>query len=294
MKIVNYYRKENINTFLLILPWIVVLFLFWLYPLIYAGYLSLTKYKTLTNQTTFIGFQNYIRMFQDELFWKSLWNTVYFSIITVPVTLIISLILAELVNNKITRFKNLFQSSYFLPSITSLVVISLIFTNLYSPSGYINMLLRYLHIHTSARGFLLSKSTALNSIIAMDIWLSVGYYMVLILAGMQTISQDLYDNAKLSGANFWQQFIYITIPNLRNTIAFVLMIDLIKSFQVFIEIFVMTKGGPLYSTTTMVYYIFENAFNKEDLMGYASAIAYFLFFLLLILSFFQIKLADKK
>ncbi len=294
MKIVNYYRKENINTFLLILPWIVVLFLFWLYPLIYAGYLSLTKYKTLTNQTTFIGFQNYIRMFQDELFWKSLWNTVYFSIITVPVTLIISLILAELVNNKITRFKNFFQSSYFLPSITSLVVISLIFTNLYSPSGYINMLLRYLHIHTSARGFLLSKSTALNSIIAMDIWLSVGYYMVLLLAGMQTISQDLYDNAKLSGANFWQQFIYITIPNLRNTIAFVLMIDLIKSFQVFIEILVMTKGGPLYSTTTMVYYIFENAFNKEDLMGYASAIAYFLFFLLLILSFFQIKLADKK
>lgn len=151
-----------------------------------------------------------------------------------------------------------------------------------------------LNLTSSNNGLLLNQSTAMNSIIAMDVWLSVGYYMVLFLAGMQTISVDLYDNAKLSGASFWQQFRYITLPGLKNTIAFVLMIDLIKSFQIFIEILIMTKGGPLNSTTTMVYYIFDNAFNKADMMGYASAIAYFLFFVLLIFSFVQFKLAEKR
>jgi ABC-type sugar transport system permease subunit len=174
------------------------------------------------------------------------------------------------------------------------VVISLIFTNLYSQNGYINNLLTIVGISPAEKGFLLEPSTALNSIIAMDIWLSIGYYMVLFLSGMQTISQDLYDNAKLSGASFWQRFRYVTVPGLKSTITFVLLIDVIKSFQVFIEIFVMTKGGPLNSTTSIVYLIFDNAFNKADMMGYASAMAYVLFFILLILSFVQIKLSERK
>lgn len=290
----DYKTKEKINIFILILPWLIVLSIFWLEPLIYSGYLSLTDYKTLTNKSNFIGLANYSKMFKDELFWKSLWNTTYFTLITVPVTLSISLVLAEVINNKVKKLRTFLQSTYFLPSITSLVVVSLIFTNLYSQNGYIYSLLKMLNLTSSNNGLLLNQSTAMNSIIAMDVWLSVGYYMVLFLAGMQTISVDLYDNAKLSGASFWQQFRYITIPGLKNTIAFVLMIDLIKSFQIFIEILIMTKGGPLNSTTTMVYYIFDNAFNKADMMGYASAIAYFLFFVLLIFSFVQFKLAEKR
>jgi multiple sugar transport system permease protein len=291
---VDYKTKEKFNIFILILPWLIVLSIFWLEPLIYSGYLSLTDYKTLTNKSNFIGLANYSKMFKDELFWKSLWNTTYFTLITVPVTLSISLVLAEVINNKVKKLRTFLQSSYFLPSITSLVVVSLIFTNLYSQNGYIYSLLKMLNLTSSNNGLLLNQSTAMNSIIAMDVWLSVGYYMVLFLAGMQTISVDLYDNAKLSGASFWQQFRYITLPGLKNTIAFVLMIDLIKSFQIFIEILIMTKGGPLNSTTTMVYYIFDNAFNKADMMGYASAIAYFLFFVLLIFSFVQFKLAEKR
>lgn len=290
----DYKTKEKINIFILILPWLIVLSIFWLEPLIYSGYLSLTDYKTLTNKSNFIGLANYSKMFKDELFWKSLWNTTYFTLITVPVTLSISLVLAEVINNKVKKLRTFLQSTYFLPSITSLVVVSLIFTNLYSQNGYIYSLLKMLNLTSSNNGLLLNQSTAMNSIIAMDVWLSVGYYMVLFLAGMQTISVDLYDNAKLSGASFWQQFRYITLPGLKNTIAFVLMIDLIKSFQIFIEILIMTKGGPLNSTTTMVYYIFDNAFNKADMMGYASAIAYFLFFVLLIFSFVQFKLAEKR
>jgi multiple sugar transport system permease protein len=286
--------KEKINIFILVLPWLLILFIFWLEPLIYSGYLSLTDYKTLTNEAKFIGFHNYIKMFQDELFWKALWNTTYFTLITVPVTISISLVLAEVINSKSKKVRTFFQSAYFLPSITSLVVVSLIFTNLYSQNGYILTLLKMLNLTSINSGLLLNQATAMNSIIAMDVWLSVGYYMVLFLAGMQTISIDLYDNAKLSGATFWQRFRFITLPGLKSTIAFILMIDLIKSFQIFIEILIMTKGGPLYSTTTMVYYIFNNAFNKADMMGYASAIAYFLFFVLLIFSFVQFKLAEKK
>ena len=295
----SYYSKkvkfsEFMNTLLLILPWLIILIIFWLYPLIYAGYLSLTDYNTLTGESAFIGFNNYARIFSDEYFWIAAKNTLYFVAISVPITLVLSLLLAELLNQKVAKFRSFFQAAYFIPSVTSLVVISLIFTNLYAKGGYLNSLLNLLGLPTSQRGFLLDPSTALNSIIAMDVWLSIGYYVVLFLSSMQTISQDLYDSAKINGANFWQQFRYITLPGLRSTIFFVIMLDLIKAFQVFIEIFVMTKGGPMYSTTSIVYYIFDTAFNHTDMMGYASAIAYILFFVLLALSLVQIKLSEEK
>jgi multiple sugar transport system permease protein len=295
IKLTQQFRfKEHLNTFVLVLPWIIVLLVFWTYPLIYSGYLSLTEYQTLTNKATFIGFENYLKLFRDEIFWKSVRNTLYFVALTVPITITISLFLAELINRKISKFKGFWQASYFIPSITSMVVIALIFTNIYSQDGYLNSLLKFAGLPYSKEGFLLNIDTALNSIIAMDIWLSIGYYMVLFIAGMQTISNDLYENAQLSGANFWQMLWHITIPGLRNTIAFVIMIDLIKSFQVFIEVFVMTKGGPLYSTTTIVYNIFDQAFIKSDAMGLASAMAYLLFFFLLIFSFLQIKLSKQQ
>ena len=291
----RYFRlREHLNTFILVLPWIIVLLIFWTYPLIYSGYLSLTEYQTLTNKATFVGFNNYLKLFNDEIFWKSVSNTLYFVSLTVPITITISLFLAELINRKISKFKGFWQASYFIPSITSMVVIALIFTNIYSQDGYLNSLLKFAGLPYSKEGFLLNIDTALNSIIAMDIWLSIGYYMVLFLAGMQTISNDLYENAQLSGANFGQMLWHITIPGLRNTIAFVIMIDLIKSFQVFIEVFVMTKGGPLYSTTTIVYNIFDQAFIKSNSMGLASAMAYLLFFFLLIFSFLQIKLSKQQ
>jgi multiple sugar transport system permease protein len=286
--------SEHLNTLLLILPWLIILIIFWLYPLIYAGYLSLTDYNTLTGESAFIGLKNYGHIFSDEYFWIAAKNTLYFVTISVPITLVLSLLLAELLNQKVAKFRSFFQAAYFMPSVTSLVVISLIFTNLYAKGGYLNSLLSLLGLPPSQRGFLLDPSTSLNSIIAMDVWLSIGYYMMLFLSSMQTISKDLYDSAKINGANFWQQFRYITLPGLRSTIFFVIMLDLIKAFQVFIEIFVMTKGGPMYSTTSIVYYIFDTAFNHTDMMGYASAIAYILFFVLLALSLVQIKLSEEK
>jgi multiple sugar transport system permease protein len=285
----NHRIRDNANTLTLLMPWIIVLAVFWLYPLFYAIYISLTDYKTLTNTATFVGLSNYENLFGDSVFWVALKNTAIFTLGTVPITTAIALILASILNNKLIRFKEFFRASYFLPTVTSLVVISLIFTNLYARDGYINNILSMFGMPFPERGWLLDTSTALLSIMAMDVWISIGYYMILFLAGMQTISEDLYDSAKLNGASPVQQFFYITLPLIKPTLLFVLVINTIKSFQVFIEIFVMTKGGPLDSTTTLVYLVFVNAFEKTDMMGYASAIAFVLFFILLVFSYLQIK-----
>lgn len=276
--------------FVLLLPWIITFLVFWLYPLIHAFWLSFTDYKTLTNQAVFVGIKNYKKLFSDDVFLIALKNTTLFTFITVPITTAISLFLAVLLNNKFVRFKEFFRASYFLPSVTSMVVISLIFTILYSKSGYINFILSILGMPFPEKGWLMETSTALPAIMAMDIWLSVGYYMILFLAGMQTISDDLYNYAKTAGANAWQEFWMITIPLIKPTMLFVLVMNVIKSFQVFIEIYVMTKGGPLNSTTTLVYEVFVNAFEKGDMMGYASAIAVVLFIILIIISLIQMKL----
>lgn len=286
--------SEKINILIMLSPWIITFLLFWLYPLINAGYLSLTNYNTLLNSTEYIGLDNYKKILNDEVFWIVLKNTTIFTIGTVPITTALAIILAVMLNSKLTKFQSFFRATYFMPTITSLVVISLIFTNLYSKDGYINLLLKMSGLPYPEKGWLLDTSTSLISIMIMDVWISIGYYMVLVLAGLQTIPKDYYESAKLMGASSLKQFFSITLPLLKPTLIFILVINTIKSFQVFIEIFVMTKGGPLNSTMTIVYYIFQNAFEKSDMMGYASALAFILFFVLLILSYIQIKILKEK
>jgi len=286
--------SEKINILIMLSPWIITFLLFWFYPLINAGYLSLTNYNTLLNSTEFIGLENYNKILNDEVFWIALKNTTIFTIGTVPITTTFAIILAVMLNSKLTKFQSLFRAAYFMPTITSLVVISLIFTNLYSKDGYINLLLKMSGLPYPEKGWLLDTSTSLISIMIMDVWISTGYYMVLVLAGLQTIPKDYYESAKLMGASSLKQFFSITLPLLKPTLIFILVINTIKSFQVFIEIFIMTKGGPLNSTMTIVYYIFLNAFEKSDMMGYASALAFILFFILLILSYIQIKILKEK
>lgn len=286
----KYKNKLQIHTWTLLLPWIITFGVFWLYPLVYAAILSFTEYKTLSNQMSFVGFDNYTRLFKDPIFWIALKNTAIFTFGTVPLTTFFALFFANLINRKLTRFKQFFRASYFIPSVTSLVVISLIFTNLYSQDGYINTLLKMMNMPFPEKGFLLEPTTALFSIMAMDVWAATGYYMILFLAAMQTIPNDLYENADLSGASGKQKFLMITLPMLKPTLLFVLVINTIKSFQVFIEIFVMTKGGPINSTTTLVYLVFENAFQRPDAMGYAAAMAYILFGILILLSLVQMRI----
>ena len=290
-KIMNRFNK---NSVIMLLPWMLILFIFWLYPLLYSGYLSLNEYHSLTRETNFVGFGNYIKMFSDNLFWKALKNTCIFTLGTVPFTTIIALVLAVLLNNNKTKFKSFFKAAFFLPSITSLVVLSLIFTNLYAKHGYINMILSTLGLPHPEIGWLLDTNTSLLSVMIMDVWSAFGYYMLIFLAALQTIPSSIYDSAKLVGSSAFNTLTKLTIPLLKPTLIFVLIINLIKSFQIFIEIYIMTKGGPLYSSTTLVYMIFTSGFEKTDAMGYASAISYFLFFLLLVLSFFQLSFMNEK
>ncbi len=289
MKARNRRRQDLTQTGLLLSPWLLAFLVFWLFPLLYALYLSFTDYHTLRNESEWIGLANYVRLFRDDLFWTAFANTAVFTLGTIPCTTALALLLAVAVN-RLKRFQHFFRSAFFLPSVTSLVVLSLIFTNLYARDGYINTLLAFLGLPFPERGWLLEPGTALYAIMAMDVWIASGYYMVIFLAALQTIPRDLYESAELAGANAWQQLCRITLPLLRPTLLFVLVINTIKSFQVFIEIYVMTRGGPLNATTTLIYNVYVNAFEKSDMMGYAAALAYVVFFIILVFSLLQMKL----
>ena len=281
--------RNKLFTLTLLLPWLITFCVFWLYPLLYAGYLSFTDYSTLSNTAEFVGFKNFQAIFQDEVFYKALTNTVIFTFGTVPITTALAIFFAVLLNSKLARFQNYFRATFFIPAVTSLVVISLIFSNLYTQDGYINSILSSLNFPYPERGWLQDTRTSLLSIMAMDVWGAVGYYMILFLAGMQAISQDLYSAADIAGASAWQKFRRITLPLLKPTLVFVVFINSIKSFQVFIEIMIMTKGGPMNSTMSLVYMVYSNAFEKSDAMGYASAMAYVVFAILLVFTYIQHK-----
>ena len=275
-------------------PWIIKLGVFWLYPLCYALYLSFTRYRALGNTSEFIGIDNYATISIDPLFWKALTNTIIYALGAVPLATFSALILAVLLHSRLARFPNFYRAGLFLPSVTSIIVITLIFTNLYAKDGYINSLAGMIGLPQSEKGFLLETSTALLSVMMMDVWLSTGYYMMLFLAGLQSIPKDLYESAELQGASTRQMFVKITLPLIRPTLLFVMIISTIKSLQIFVEMYTMTKGGPLNSTITVVYLIFSNAFEKTDSMGYGAALAYVLFAIIGILSFIQLKFLGKK
>ncbi|MBL7988504.1 MAG: sugar ABC transporter permease [Chlorobi bacterium] len=284
------YRLESRSiTWGFLSPWLLTLGLFWLWPLLYSFYLSFTNYKTLSNEMTWVGLANYSRLLGDDVFWKAFVNTLIFVVGTIPFTTIFALLLAVLLNKNIA-WKGFYRSGYFIPSVTSIVVLSLIFTNLYSHDGYINSLLNMAGLPWPKQGWLLNTGTALAAIMAMDVWIAIGYYTVLFLAALQTIPNDLYEAASLDGATQWQQFRTVTLPGLRPMLLFIIVINTIRSFQVFTEVYVMTKGGPLNATTTLVYQVYEHAFERSDMMGYASAVAYVTFLLILAVSLVQFRL----
>ena len=275
-------------------PWVIKLGVFWLYPLCYALYMSFTRYKALGNTSEFIGLDNYSSISIDPLFWKALTNTMLYAFGAVPLSTICALFLALLLHSKLAKFPSLYRAGLFLPSVTSIIVITLIFTNLYAKDGYINTLAGFIGLPQSEKCFLLETSTALISVLFMDVWLSTGYYMMLFLAGLQSIPKDLNESAILQGADTWNIFKRITFPLLKPTVLFVMVIATIKSLQIFVEMYTMTKGGPLNSTITVVYLIFSNAFEKTDSMGYGAALAYVLFGIIAVLSFIQMKFLGNK
>ncbi|UCD63834.1 MAG: sugar ABC transporter permease [Candidatus Zixiibacteriota bacterium] len=284
-------RWSKARALVLGLPWLLTFALFWLYPIVYSLIIGFTDKQLLSPERHWVGLDNYRSLLSDPAFIASLKNTFIFVVGTIPFTTVIALALALLVNREF-RGRGVFRSGYFLPSITSMVVIALIFTNLYQRGGYIAYLASLAGLSVPEHGFLYSDSTALYSIMAMDVWMAVGYYMLIFLAGLKSIPGELYESAAVSGAGRIRQFFSITLPLLRPVGLFIVVINSIKSFQVFVEIFVMTKGK--FDTSTMVYFIYETGLTTKFQFGYASAAAYILFVIIAVFAAAQFWLFRRK
>ena len=272
-------------------PFVILFGIFLALPILASFVLSFTSFglRDLQNPigTTVVGLQNYTDLLADPKFWKSLGNTVYFVVVGVPLTLGLGLVIANALSRGITRFRTAFRVGYYLPVITSIVAIAVVWRFLLDPDvGLINMVLGGIGITGPA--WLANPALAMPSIIAMAIWRNVGFAMVVFIAGMQAIPVMLYEAAAIDGAGRWQSFRYITLPMLRPTILFMLVITTIGYLQLFEEPFVMTDGGPLDSTLSVTMYMFQQGFEFFH-QGYASAIAYVLFVIVAVVAFLQFK-----
>lgn len=277
--------KYNLTTFVFLLPWIITFIIFSLYPIIFSFGISFTNYTGLSPEINFVGLKNYLSLFKDKIFLKAMRNTFVFVIGTIPFTTVISILLAVLINSKMVRFKGIFKAGFFLPSVMSMVVISTIWRYIYSADGILNYLLQTVGIEKNT-GWLASPDTALLSIMIMNVWAAIGYYTIIFLAGLQSIPEELYESASIDGASSSDKFFKITLPLIKPTLFFVIAINTIRSFQIFTEIFTMTGGGPLNSTQTIVHYLYMTGF-RQFRMGYASAMAYILVIIILIITLIQ-------
>jgi multiple sugar transport system permease protein len=257
-------------------PWAVIYGAFFVFPFVFSFVLGFLQYNPLNVESTrFVGADNVVRLFGDREFHGALRNTLLFVVGTVPVTTALALGLAWLLRGRVP-LRDVFKAAMFLPSILSMVVIALLFKLFYAPGGALNEALAGLGV--GAHGWLTDPRTALPAIMAMDVWAAVGYYALVLYAAFTSIPDSLYEAAELEGAGAWDTFRHVTFPLLKPAIGFVLVINSIRSFQVFVEVLVMTQGGPLGSTNTLVMLLYDTAFRRLD-YGYASVIAYAVFIL---------------
>jgi multiple sugar transport system permease protein len=271
---------------MLLLPWALVYAAFYIFPFIFSFVLAFLDYNPLNvGNTSWVGGENFARLLGDARFLRALRNTLVFVVGTVPLTTIGALGLAMLLRGRLPA-KSFFKAGFFMPSIISMVVISLLFKLFYAPAGGLNQALSFLGL--GGHGWLTDPATALPAIMVMDVWAAMGYYAIIFDAAFAGIPDELYEAASLEGAGFRDTLRYVTLPMLRPVISFVLVINTIRSFQIFIEVFVMTQGGPLGSTDTLVLYLYEAAFRGLD-YGYASAIAYVVFILSGVFSIFAVR-----
>lgn len=275
----NILNKQNSAGLIFIFPALLGTLIFIIIPVICSFGFSFTKWDLL-NPIKFVGLSNYTMLFKDELFYKILGNTVVFALSTSVLGVIIPLILAAILNNKI-RGCEFYKTAYFLPFITPMVVIGIVWTWIFDPN--IGLLSQVLHIHIN---WLYDSKFAMPALIIVSVWKLIGYNMIIFLSSLSAISQSLFEAAKIDGANAFQTFKNVTVPLLSPTIFFVIIITAISSFQVFDLIYLMTEGGPFDSTNVLVYSIYKNAFEYFN-VGKASAIAYVLFVIILVLTLLQ-------
>jgi ABC-type sugar transport system permease subunit len=281
-------RKTSWGYFFLA-PSLIHLLVFAVGPIIFSLYLSFHRWNIIVPAKPYVGFENYLTLFQNVEFWNAMKNTAIYTL-NVPLGMAFSLFIAIMMNQKI-RGINFLRTIYFLPSVSSFVAIAMVWQWMYNPEfGIINYLLGKINIGPFP--WLTSPDTALLSLMLMGIWINMGYQMVIFLAGLQGIPIHLYEAAMIDGANRWKTFWYVTLPLLRPTTFFILVTSIIGSFQVFSSIYVMTGGGPARSTDVVVYYIYRNAWDYMK-MGYSAAASWILFLIILFVTYLQFKYLKK-
>ncbi|MDZ7300972.1 MAG: sugar ABC transporter permease [candidate division KSB1 bacterium] len=276
-------------------PALIPIFVFFFVPAIAAFLLSFTDFDiyALSNfqYARFVGLRNYLQLLNDPLFWKAMANTFYYVLVGGPLAIAASLGTALLINSKFVRFKSFFRTVYFAPVVTTLVAVAVVWRFLYHPRfGLLNYALGLFGIDPI--DWLGDPKWAMPAIILMSVWKSFGYNMIIFIAGLQNIPEQLYESARLDGANAWQQFKSITLPMLAPTTVFVSIIAMIGNFQLFTEPYVMTQGGPVNSTLSVVLLMYQQGFRWWNL-GYSAAIAFVLFGVILLGSLIQSRLQKR-
>lgn len=286
-----YRHRQVLKGYAFLSPYLLFFLIFWLFPLLYAFWLSFREFETLYETPRFVGLQHFRTMLQDDLYLKSYANVGRYMVVQIPLTLVLSL-LAALALNNLQFLRGFFRTVYFVPNVVSLTVIAVLFTSLYSPSmGLINYYLGKLGI--PKQQFISSPKQAMESIALMDVWKGVGFYTVIFLAGLQNIPREYYEASRIDGANSMQQLLRITIPLLNPTIVLCIILNGIWGFQVFMQPFLMTAGGPLNSTWTPVYLLYRESFQYLRL-GYGTAMGIVLTLVILLVTIIQRRVVERE
>jgi len=283
-------KRSNPWGYLFALPYVAHFLVFTAYPLGFALYLTVHRWDIVGSDQPFVGARNFQKLLRDDLFFTALKNTLVFLAVHVPLQIVVALALAVVLNGPI-RFRTFFRTAFFLPYVTSGAVIAIIWTQLYAGDGLLNGFLKVLHL--PPQGWLTSTTLAMPSIAIMATWKNVGYYLMIFLAGLQNIPPSLYEEANLNGATGWQRFWYITLPLLNPAMLLVLVLSTIGAFSLFVEPFVMTGGGPVDSTLSVVLLLYRNAFQFLN-MGYASTIGVVLALIIFLVTYLQRRVVEQE
>ena len=279
--------RRNWSAYLFLAPGMIHFVIFTLFAVGFAFYISFHEWNIVEPEKPFVGLENYARLLEDKRFHRAVLNTLTF-MVGVPLNLSFALAVALLLNTKV-RGQAIYRTMFYLPTVTPLVVSAIIWKWVYQGDyGLLNYYLLKLGIIQEKIYWLANPDLALPALILMGIWAGTGGPMVIYLAGLQSIPEEMYDSAKVDGANAWQRLLYITIPLLRPTTFFLVITSVIGTFQIFTEVYIMTNGGPLNRTTTIGYYLYTNAFKEFD-MGYATAMAFVLFAMIFVFTLIQWK-----
>lgn len=283
--------KHKLTPYLLILPSMLVFILFFILPLLFMGVLSFSSWNLISPEIPWVGFDNYKSILQDPFFHDTLKNTFLYTTVYVVAIVCISVPLGVWLN-KNTVIHRIAQAAVFSPHIISLVSVAMIWMFIMDPvNGVLNFLITL--FGSEGVGWLTDPKIALYSLIMVTVWKGVGYYTVIVVAALASIPKDLYEAAELDNANWWRTFSKITVPAIAPTIYFIVIINIINAIQTFETINIMTQGGPVNSTTTIVYYIYEEGFINFDI-GSASAAGMILLVILMVLTYFYFRLLGRK